>query len=387
MRNTVLPPWTKVKPILPSGRFLSYIRHLHALTQRSYGSLFMDALHHAPYCGSIGPWVYDYVDYRDEDLTDEMFNSRLPGLNLDYMSWAMFTLVQRNPRALLDHMTLQTAAKNVFSTLFQHYASNNVTLTDGGSVFQSIGATLPFGLPPIVNIPIIIKPHIIDPDPHIIMNPPIINNTSIKNNTTTTTIINNTRPFTTLPIINTARGSDSSNGIPAPSYKDVEVRTSTNKSVEAIVHTPVNELVMSPTAVFLCLAITAFLACVAVLVYLPYAAYFKGLPRDVETLASTIAFVYDSPKLQEWVAANEHSLNPGEPATRRRGTSNSEGGDNSNLEADGDRAADRGLDEVTMGLGFFRGKQGVARWGVELERVVHANPKRPSTTLVVGEDE
>lgn len=60
-------------------------------------------------------------------------------------------------------------------------------------------------------------------------------------------------------------------------------------------HIPINELVTSPTAVFLFLAILAFLARVAVLVYFPYVVYFKGLPRDVETLASVIAFVFDSP--------------------------------------------------------------------------------------------
>ena len=46
-----------------------------------------------------------------------------------------------------------------------------------------------------------------------------------------------------------------------------------------------------PTAVFLRLAVLAFLACIAVLVY-QYAAYFKGLPREVETLTSIIVLVY-----------------------------------------------------------------------------------------------
>ena len=149
----------------------------------------------------------------------------------------MFSLVQWNPHALSDHMILQTVVKDVFSTFCRHYVSNLATLADGGRFFQPIGATLPFGLPPIIN---------------------------------------------------------SSNVFRNSSYQDTDVRTSTNKTVEAIVHTPVNELVMSSTAVILCFAILASLACVAVLVYFPYAAYFKGLPTDVDTLASIIALVYDS---------------------------------------------------------------------------------------------
>lgn len=48
-----------------------------------------------------------------------------------------------------------------------------------------------------------------------------------------------------------------------------------------------------------------------------------------------------------------------------------------------------GLDEVTTELGFFRGEPGVARrgGGVELEPVVHANPKHPYTALVASEGE
>ena len=300
----------------------------------------MDALYNAAHCASLAS--VGIAPSPDEDLTDNTFNFRLPGLNLDYMSYAMFSIVQRNPEALLNHLTLQAAAKDVFSTFFQHYASTNVTLAEGGRVFQPIGATLPFGLPPIIN--------------------------------------------------------DSGQ---VTSYQDTDVRTSTNRTVEAIAHIPVNELVMSPTAVFLSLAILAFLACIAVLVYFPYAAYFKGLPRDVDTLASVIAFVYDSPKLQEWVAANEHTLYPGESATRRWKTGNARRGDYSNLEVDGGRAAGKGLDEVTVGLGLLRGWQGVGggggafsrappgapTWGVEIEPVVHADPKHPYTAFTASETE
>ena len=312
-----------VKSMSLSGRLLPCSQHFHTLTHRSFGALFMDALYNAAHCSNIGAGTVD-GPVAEEDLSDKTFNFRLPGLNLDYMSFAMFSLVQRNPQALLDPMTLQTVANDVFSTFFQHYATTNVTLADGGNVFQSIGATLPFGLPPIIN---------------------------------------------------------ASNDRGNPFYQNTDVRANTSRTVKAVVSTPVTGLVFSPVAASLSLAILAFLAFITVLVYFPYASYFKGLPRDVGTLASVIAFVYDSPRLQKWVTANEHTLFSGEPA-RKNG--NVKCGNHSQMKRKGSGAASK-LDEVTVGLGFFRGDKGVARWGVELEPVVHANPKHPYTTLAGSE--
>ena len=51
----------------------------------------------------------------------------------------------------------------------------------------------------------------------------------------------------------------------------------------------------------------------------------------------------------------------------------------------GDGATD-GLDQVTMGLGFFRGEQQVARWGIELEPAVHGNPRHPYRALGANEE-
>ena len=285
----------------------------------------MGALYNAAHCSDIGAETVD-GPVTEEDLSDKTFNFRLPGLNLDYMSFAMFSLVQRNPQALLDPMTLQTVANDVFSTFFQHYATANVTLANGGNVFQSIGATLPFGLPPVINA-----------------------------------------------------SSDRGNSF----YQNTDIRANTSRTVKATVSTPVTGLVFSPIAATFSLAILAFLAFITVLVYFPYASYFKGLPRDVGTLASVIAFVYDSPRLQAWVAANEHTLFSGEPS-RKNG--NVKCGDDSQMEREESRAVSK-LDELTVGLGFFRGDKGVARWGLELEPVVHANPKHPCTTLIASEHE
>ena len=195
------------------------------------------------------------MGYGDEDMTDKTFNFRLRGLNLNYMSYAMYSLAKRNSAALLDLSTLQTLSNIVFSTFFQHYASNNITVGEGGRTFQPIAATLPVGLPLIVNN-------------------------------------NDDKPS---------------------SYQDTITPSYANRTIQAVVHINVEQLVMFPAAVFLCLAILVFLAVTTILVYFPYATYFKALPRDVETLVSVLAFVYDSPRLREWIIQNENLLDAGRP--------------------------------------------------------------------------
>lgn len=311
---------------------LLYLSHeTYELTINSYGTLFMGAIKNAADIARLGGDVFR-GGYGDEDLSDKTFNFRLPGLNADFMSYATYALAQKNPLALLDPSTLEEFTNTAFSVFFQHYAATDVSMTTGGRVFQPIGAELPFGLPPIVDGPSI------------------------------------------------------DGGLLSP-HQIVNVPSTSNRSVEAVVHRRVEQLVMSPAAVILCLIILAFLTCIAVLVYFPYSAHFKALPRDVETLASAIAFVYDSPKLQHWLAANEHLLDSKAGGRRfwnrdsaRRGTykdtAMTEGQDQANS-----------LDEMVTGLGFFRGEQGVARWGVEIEPVVHADPKTPYTALVANETE
>ncbi|KAI4123257.1 MAG: hypothetical protein LQ347_006229 [Umbilicaria vellea] len=213
----------------------------------------------------------------------------------------MYSLARRDHSALLDPSTLHQLANRTFSTLFQHYASTNVTLAECGRVFQPIGATLPSGLNPIINL------------------------------------------------------SDQDHKL--STYQDTNIPSYTNRTTKAIIHTHVEQLVISPVAFILCLAILLFLASSTVLVYFPYAAYFKTLPRDVESLASIIALVYDSPRLRQWTLDNEHSL------------------------TDTGHSKKDALDEVTTGLGYFRGKDGIARWGVELEPVVHGKRRHPHTVI------
>jgi hypothetical protein len=61
---------------------------------------------------------------------------------------------------------------------------------------------------------------------------------------------------------------------------------------------------MSKVAVALCLSVLVSLDSTSLLIAIEYRHYFKALPRDMNTLASIMAFVYDSPKPLKWVAEN-----------------------------------------------------------------------------------
>lgn len=72
-------------------------------------------------------------------------------------------------------------------------------------------------------------------------------------------------------------------------------------NVTVTLHVPVAQLVMAPAAVFLCLDLLVFLLLTTIVIYTSHRQNFKALPRDVDTLASALAFVYASDRLLEWV--------------------------------------------------------------------------------------
>ena len=112
--------------------------------RHSYGIIFMDALLSSANLNLVG--AMDAVTGYDslyEDLQDLTFNIRSPGLNVDYMSYSMFSMVNKDPRALLDPKTLETMANKTIATFFQHFASSNVSMGTGGWVFQDVNYTLP----------------------------------------------------------------------------------------------------------------------------------------------------------------------------------------------------------------------------------------------------
>lgn len=75
-----------------------------------------------------------------EPSSDNAFvmRDRQHGLNMDLMTYSMFTLANKDPEALLNYSTLVGHANRTFQTFFQHFVNNGLSLTDGGLAFQSI---------------------------------------------------------------------------------------------------------------------------------------------------------------------------------------------------------------------------------------------------------
>ncbi|KAJ8132678.1 hypothetical protein O1611_g940 [Lasiodiplodia mahajangana] len=78
-----------------------------------------------------------------ERLEDQTFNIRDTGLNVDYMTYAMLSLVNNNHSALLDGKVLKETAQRTFSTFFQHFVNNKISMTNGGYLYQSMDEKLP----------------------------------------------------------------------------------------------------------------------------------------------------------------------------------------------------------------------------------------------------
>ncbi|KAF2466614.1 uncharacterized protein BDR25DRAFT_293541 [Lindgomyces ingoldianus] len=110
----------------------------------SYGILFVNTLLGAAQITQLsGSGQTSKFPFEDEyvQLEDKAFNVRdeTKGLNLDFMSYAMYTMASKDPKALLDYDTLLNLTQMTFSTYFQHYVSSNYSLDDGGWVYQKIG--------------------------------------------------------------------------------------------------------------------------------------------------------------------------------------------------------------------------------------------------------
>src|SRR5438045_3367785 len=130
-------------PCVPDGVEMSA-----ADVMSSYGVLFQDSLLNAAALDRLDGNVHAWGS---ENLDVKTFNFRTQGLNVDFMSYAMYSLVGEDAEALLDLAILQSCAQRVFSTFFQHFVSSNVT-SDGSWAFQRIGERLPQDLGPIINV-------------------------------------------------------------------------------------------------------------------------------------------------------------------------------------------------------------------------------------------
>jgi hypothetical protein len=76
---------------------------------------------------------------RVESLGDSSFNFRDTenGLNMDLMTYSMYTMVGKDPNALLNYTALTTNANRTLQTFFQHFVQNSLSMSTGGYVFQA----------------------------------------------------------------------------------------------------------------------------------------------------------------------------------------------------------------------------------------------------------
>ncbi|CZR68661.1 uncharacterized protein PAC_18560 [Phialocephala subalpina] len=249
----------------------------------SYGYLFMDAMLGAADSQrfvSTSRWGYE-----DEPLHDRMYSIKMPGLNADLMSYAIWTSLNGNISALLDPSILETSASSVFTTFFQHFVAEN-SASGGGRAYQLLNYSLPGDLGPIVNADL--------------------------------------------------------KGISA--YQDSNSSANVSNVVRATLSKPAYRLDMSIAAVAICLGILVCLAFITVVIFLVDHNYFKTLPRDVDSLASVLALVYDSPKLRAMVEQNQLLAE----------------------NAKGSGYTQPGSEDTKAVIGYFQGSHGDTRWGIEL---------------------
>ncbi|KAI1330021.1 hypothetical protein F5Y16DRAFT_408896 [Xylariaceae sp. FL0255] len=111
----------------------------------SHGVLFLAGLLGAADIDNFGGNAEDVDPTRDiEELQEQTFNFREPGLNVDFMTYAMLSLVNFDYDSLQNATILEQTAQTTFSTMYQHFVNHNLSLIDGGYAYQQVGATLPY---------------------------------------------------------------------------------------------------------------------------------------------------------------------------------------------------------------------------------------------------
>ncbi|RDW71544.1 hypothetical protein BP6252_08107 [Coleophoma cylindrospora] len=240
----------------------------------SYGYLFRNALLGAANSADTGLAPLD-VTVTSENLNDRTFNFRMPGLNVDFMSYTSLALNNNNMTALLDPDTLYKTSSEVFSLFFKHFVQTTVDTSIGGLymngswVLQPRGEVIPSDL----------------------------------GYTEDTILLGN---GTTLPI-NTYL-QNTSLGLPQD----------TQPTAAAIRSTRVEQLDLSPAAFFLCFAILAFLVLILVFILGWHRHYLRLLPRDVDTIGSVLGFVYGSKHFLKLIATNGSGMKSGAVGGRVR---------------------------------------------------------------------
>jgi hypothetical protein len=100
----------------------------------SFGILFLDAL-----LGLADRSHSSTVSYT-ESLDENAFVFRDPnnGINMDLMTYSMYTLANKDPEALLNFTTLAKHADRTFQAFFQHFVNSGLSPSKGGYAYQPI---------------------------------------------------------------------------------------------------------------------------------------------------------------------------------------------------------------------------------------------------------
>ncbi|KAI5235982.1 hypothetical protein E4T42_09575 [Aureobasidium subglaciale] len=270
------------------GTDTSYQAHWSTNVTLSWGYMFWESLLGASHSSDLLNEMLLYSG--PENLFDGVFNLRGPGLNTDFMSYSMLALANNSKEALLDPKTLIELANQTFGMFFKHFASEEVNSTAGGRVFQPIGEKLPSEIGPV----------------------------------------------TVGGQITADQG--------AMGLQDAA--TPLPREIEAVLLVPVEQLIMSPIAFYLSTSFLVFLIFTTIVMYSVNRAQYKALPRDVDTLASMIAFVHSSDKLLAWSEDSAHS-----GAWYKLWSRKSKSSESQRLKAQ---------------MGTFKDSEGKKRWGIEL---------------------
>lgn len=212
----------------------------------------------------------------------------------------MLAMANNSKEALLDPTTLMDFANKTFGVFFKHFVSEEVNSTAGGRAYQPIGERLPLDLGPVTY------------------------------------------------------GSKITANQGALALQDTI--TPTPKDTQASLIIPVEQLIMSPIAFFLSISLLSFLVLTTIIMYSVNRAQYKTLPRDVDTLASMIAFIYGSEKLLAWSRDSQQSA-----AWYRSWTSKSQPPEHKEMKAQ---------------MGSFYDMDGKERWGIELVGTMNPQPQQ-----------
>ncbi|KAF2137414.1 uncharacterized protein K452DRAFT_361940 [Aplosporella prunicola CBS 121167] len=205
----------------------------------SYGHIFLDAMLGA---SDLDNFLDRHDLFRDqENLRDKTYNFRdtTRGLNLDFMTYSMYSMANEDPTALLDAPTMAKLGQKTFSTFFQHFVSNNVSMETGSWAYQKINESLPSTLGETLG--------------------------STKNGTR---------------------------------YKDVlHPISNTNITTDVRISASIEVLQMNSTAVWISVAILIWLIGTTLVIAAMQRRYSKNMLRDVECMADVLILVAGSDKL------------------------------------------------------------------------------------------